>query len=215
MATCPWTSGRSTDSHSQPSLSAPSSPCQAWVTCQRKGINCLPLPWFPCIYLFIYFWLRWVFIAACWLPLVAASEGYSSLRRAGFYVWWLLLLQLVGSGAQAQKLWHMALVAPQHVESSWTKDWTHVHCIGRQIRNHWDHEGSLIPTFFWSCFQMGRFCMLGRSTYIPDKSLVRLSPLCDCRLSECICQLFPWSLMVKFPTSQWLFLFPILASLIT
>ena len=43
------------------------------------------------INLFIYFWLCWVFVAACGrLSLVAASEGYSSLRctgsrRAGFH----------------------------------------------------------------------------------------------------------------------------------
>ena len=35
------------------------------------------------IYLFIY-WLRWLFIAACGLSLLAASGGYSSLRCAGF-----------------------------------------------------------------------------------------------------------------------------------
>ena len=29
------------------------------------------------IYLFIYFWLRWVFVAVCGLSLVAASGGYS------------------------------------------------------------------------------------------------------------------------------------------
>ena len=29
------------------------------------------------IYLFIYFWLRWVFVAVCRLSLVAASWGYS------------------------------------------------------------------------------------------------------------------------------------------
>ena len=34
--------------------------------------------------LFIYFWLRWVFLAACVLSLVAASGGYSSLRCVGF-----------------------------------------------------------------------------------------------------------------------------------
>ena len=32
------------------------------------------------IYLFIYFWLRWVFVASCGLSLVAVSRGYSSLR---------------------------------------------------------------------------------------------------------------------------------------
>ena len=40
--------------------------------------------------LFIYFWLRWVFVAARGLSLVAASWGYSSLRCTGFS-WWLLL----------------------------------------------------------------------------------------------------------------------------
>ena len=34
--------------------------------------------------LFIYFWLRWVFVAARGLSLVVASGGYSSLQCAGF-----------------------------------------------------------------------------------------------------------------------------------
>ena len=34
--------------------------------------------------LFVYFWLRWVFVAARRLPLVAESGGYSSLRCTGF-----------------------------------------------------------------------------------------------------------------------------------
>ena len=48
------------------------------------------------IYL-IYFWLRWVFVAARGLSLVAASGGYSSLRCVGFSLQWLLLLQSTGS----------------------------------------------------------------------------------------------------------------------
>ena len=36
--------------------------------------------------LFIYFWLHWVLVAACGLPLVAASGGYSSLQCAGFLI---------------------------------------------------------------------------------------------------------------------------------
>ena len=60
--------------------------------------------------LFIYFWLHWVFVAACGLSLVAASGGYSSLRCAGFSLQWLLLLRSMGSrctgfsscGTQAQ-----------------------------------------------------------------------------------------------------------------
>ena len=45
-----------------------------------------------CIYLFIYFWLRWVFVAAHGFSLVVASRGCSSLRCEGFSLRWLLLL---------------------------------------------------------------------------------------------------------------------------
>ena len=47
--------------------------------------------------LFIYFWLRWVFVAAGGLSLVAASGGYSSLWCAGFSLWCLLLLRSTSS----------------------------------------------------------------------------------------------------------------------
>ena len=45
----------------------------------------------------IYFWLRWVFISARRLSLVAASGGYSLLRRTGFSLQWFLLLWSMGS----------------------------------------------------------------------------------------------------------------------
>ena len=45
----------------------------------------------------IYFWLHWVFVAACGLSLVAVRGGYSSLQCAGFSLRWLLLLQSTGS----------------------------------------------------------------------------------------------------------------------
>ena len=62
--------------------------------------------------LFVYFWLRWVFVAARRLSLVAASGGYSLLWCVGFSLWWLLLLRSTGSrstgfsscGARAQLL---------------------------------------------------------------------------------------------------------------
>ena len=47
--------------------------------------------------LFIYFWLRWVFVAARGLSLVAGSGGYSSLWCAGFSLRWLLLLRSTAS----------------------------------------------------------------------------------------------------------------------
>ena len=106
--------------------------------------------------LFIYFWLRWVFVAAHGLSLVAVSGGYSSLRCVGFSLQWLLLLWstssrcagfsscgmqaqqfwLVGSRVQAQQLWRMGLVAPRHVGSSRPRAQTRVPCVGRQILNH-------------------------------------------------------------------------------
>ena len=49
------------------------------------------------IYLFIYFWLRWVFVAVCGLSLVVTRGGYSSLRCVGFSLQWLHLLRSMGS----------------------------------------------------------------------------------------------------------------------
>ena len=49
------------------------------------------------MYLFIYFWLHLVFVAARGLSLVAASGGYSSLWCMGFSLRLPLLLQSTGS----------------------------------------------------------------------------------------------------------------------
>ena len=115
------------------------------------------------IYLFIYsfihlYWLHWVFVAACGLSVVVVSGGYPLLRCTGFSLRWLLLLLSMGSrhagfrscgawalrcvgfsscSTRAQWLWRTGFVAPQHVGSSWTRDRTHVPCIGRRILNHW------------------------------------------------------------------------------
>ena len=48
-------------------------------------------------FIYFYFWLRWVFVAARRLSLVAVSRGYSWLWRAGFSLQWLLLLRSTGS----------------------------------------------------------------------------------------------------------------------
>ena len=83
---------------------------------------------FHCVFFFnlIYFWLRWVLIAAWGLSLVAVSGGYFSLWFTVFSLQCLLLLWsmgsrhvgfsscgmkaqylwLTGSRAQAQQLWH-------------------------------------------------------------------------------------------------------------
>ena len=51
----------------------------------------LSLFFLKCI-LFIYFWLHWVFIAACGLSRVAASGGYFSLLCSGFSLQGLLIV---------------------------------------------------------------------------------------------------------------------------
>ena len=53
-------------------------------------------PFFPHIFIYLHFWLCWVFIAACGFSLVAVH------RLVCFLLQWLLLLQSVGSRAQAQ-----------------------------------------------------------------------------------------------------------------
>ena len=60
---------------------------------------------------------------------VIAARGLSSCSSQAQQ------LQLAGSRTQTQ-LWHTVLVAPQHVESSQTRNQTHVPCTGRQIAIH-------------------------------------------------------------------------------
>ena len=50
---------------------------------------------------FIYFWLLWVFVAACRLSLVEANGSHSSLWCMSFSLLWLLLLRSSGSRVQA------------------------------------------------------------------------------------------------------------------
>ena len=82
----------------------------------------------------------------------------SSLRQVGatlqlwplsFSLWQLLLLWSMASRAQAQQLWDRGLVDPRHVKSSWTRDQTHVPCIGGQILNHWATREVLLSSFFF------------------------------------------------------------------
>ena len=64
------------------------------------NINIFPFIFVFFSFLFSYsfiFWLRWVFVAASGLSLVAVSGGYSLLQYAGFSLRWFLLLQSRGS----------------------------------------------------------------------------------------------------------------------
>ena len=115
------------------------------------------------------YWLCWVFVAEHRLSLVVASGGFTAVPKlltVGFSCWgaldlghegcsscgaWAQQLRLAGSRAQVQQLWLMTLVALWHVGSSWTRDQTHVSCIGRLILNHWitrEPHTSLHLSFF-------------------------------------------------------------------
>ena len=52
------------------------------------------------IFFLFFFWLCWVFIAACGLFLVAVSGGYSLLQCTGFSLRWLPLLGSTSSRAR-------------------------------------------------------------------------------------------------------------------
>ena len=79
------------------------------------------------------FWLRWVFVAACELYLVAVSGSYFSLRFVVFSLQWLFLLWSTYLQNRAQYLQYRGLVALRHVGSSQTRDHTSVPCIARRI----------------------------------------------------------------------------------
>ena len=93
----------------------------------------LPLFFFKLFFLLllsIYFRWHCISVAVLGLSLVPASGGSSLLRCLGFSS------GSTGSRFMTQQLWHSGFVAPRHVEFSWTRDWSQVPCIGRQILHH-------------------------------------------------------------------------------
>ena len=106
--------------------------CQELPPCYMPYI--IPFNFFKInfIYLFIYLWLHWVFVAVHGLLIAVASlVAEHGLQARGLRQLWL-----AGSRAQARQLWHTGFVAPQHVGSSRTRARTRVPCIGRRILNH-------------------------------------------------------------------------------
>ena len=88
-------------------------------------------------------WLKDIFVA---------MQGLLFIVVHGLLTWQLLLLQNRSSGhmrsvvaahglrswgTQAPVVMAHGLVALWHVESSWTRDRTHVPCVGRQILIHY------------------------------------------------------------------------------
>ena len=103
-----------------------------------------------CVYIYIYFFF-YVLVALglhdCAWPFSRCSEwGLVFAVECGL-LWccWLLSLQSIGCRCMAPRAcgpW--ALVALWHVESSWTRDQTHVPCLDRQILIHQRSPGFLV-----------------------------------------------------------------------
>ena len=112
---------------------------------------------FICIFLKIYFWLHWVFIALHGLSLVAASECDSLVAVCGLLI--MVTSFIAEHGLQAlglQQLWLRVLVAPWLMGFSQTRDRIHVPCIGRQIPNHWTkffirYQAASPVSTHWEC----------------------------------------------------------------
>ena len=89
----------------------------------------------------LFFWLWWVFVGARGLSPVVASKGPCPCAARGLFI---EMASLVvehglsscgppGSGAQAQWLSYTSFLALWHMDSSLTRDLTHVSSIGRWI----------------------------------------------------------------------------------
>ena len=106
---------------------------------------------------FMYFWQLWVFISVHGLSLVVVSKAYSSLQWQGFSLQWLLLSRSTGPSAcgisscrtWAQSLCLRNLIAPWHVGSSRTRDWSYVPVLAGRFLSTGPSEKSRILKEFW------------------------------------------------------------------
>ena len=100
------------------------------------------------LFLLIYFWLLWIFIALLGLALVVVSRGLSLLWCLALLRWllslWSMGSRYMGLSSCCTQTPELGLsscssdpVAPWHMESSQTRNRTRVLCIGRQTVIHW------------------------------------------------------------------------------
>ena len=87
-------------------------------------------------FIFVYFWLCWVFVAA-WAFSSCGEQGPRSLQWADFSLQWLFLLWSTGCRLMASIVVVHGLSSSTPVGSSGTRNQTHVSCIGRWSLNHW------------------------------------------------------------------------------
>ena len=103
--------------------------------------------------IFIYPLLAALGLHCCSFALVVVSRGYSWLQciasyRGRFSCWQSMASRCLGFSScstWAQQLWHMGWANRSHMESSQTRDQTHVLCIQRQTLIHCTTRE--VPTF--------------------------------------------------------------------
>ena len=133
------------------------------------GLTCSLIHWqlsscyfYSFLKIYIYFWLHCVLVAHTSSSLVAVcrllTAVASLVAERRLQVHGLQQLWLPGSRAQAQQLWCVGLVAPQHVGSSRTRDRTRVFCIGRRILNHWTTREAPAFTLVFNTMWMFHLC---------------------------------------------------------
>ena len=83
------------------------------------------------------------------LSLVAASEGSSLVKCAGFSLQWLLLLQSMSCRVWAQYVWPTGLVAPCSMWNLLDQESNPCPCTGRRILQHWTSRK--VPLISRSC----------------------------------------------------------------
>ena len=105
--------------------------------------------------------LCWVFSPACVLFSSCGQRGATLASGA----WASLVAELkiypggLGNWSSwAWELWHMGLVVPRHVGSSWIRGQTCVSCIGRRVLYHWAAQGKPSRLFFlWPLLTWGGY----------------------------------------------------------
>ena len=108
----------------------------------------------PRLICIIYFFLAGlVFVVAYRLSLVEASGGHPVVAVRGLLnVVASLVVEHSLSALEIQRLWRTGLVVPQHVGSSWTRDYSHVPCIGWGFLTTGPPGKSLVLNILNTCF---------------------------------------------------------------
>ena len=138
---------------------------------------------FPFFYFLIYFWLHWIFIAACGLSLAVQAEATLPCGA-----WLLTAVTSLTAQHKLQQLQHMGSVVVAHGlscstahGSSWTREPTCVPCIGRWILIH--STTRKVPILLLLII----FCLCTQSVFLSGDRELSLAILYTLTISACVC----------------------------